>query len=405
MGFSGIDEQMKSVKRGAVQVFPEEEMVAKLKDSLEHNRPLRIKHGVDPTAPDIHLGHTVQLRKLRQFQDLGHQVVLIIGNYTALVGDPSGVKTTRPLLSLDAVEQNAATYLAQVSKVLDMARVEIVSNGDWFSRMTFQDVLKLAAKVTVARTLERDDFSERFKAGTPIYLHEMLYPMMQGYDSVMVRADVEIGGTDQTFNLLVGRDLQREAGQKPQVVLTMPIIEGIDGTLKMSKSLGNYIGVNDPPAEMYGKVMSIPDTLMRKYYELLTPVPMEEVDRLLSPSTHPRDAKVRLAKEIVRAYYNDASAEAAAAEFDRVFSQGTLPDDVPVIELAKEKLEGGKLWVVKVITELGLAKSSGEARRVIEQGGAYFDGRRINAVDAQIAVKDGMVVQVGRRKFAKVKLV
>ncbi len=405
MGFPALDEQMRAIRRGAVQVFPEEEMVAKIQGSIAGNRPLRIKLGVDPTAPDIHLGHTVQLRKLRQFQDLGHTVVLIIGNYTALVGDPSGQKTTRPQLTLGEVEENAATYLAQVSKVLDMGRLEIVRNGDWFGAMTFHDVLKLAAKATVARTLERDDFSERYKAGTPIYLHEMLYPLMQGYDSVMVRCDVEIGGTDQTFNLLVGRDLQREAGQSPQVILTMPIIEGIDGTLKMSKSLGNYIGVNDPPAEMYGKVMSIPDTLMRKYYELLTNVPMDDVETLLSSATHPRDAKVRLAKEIVAAYYNTASADAAADEFARVFAQGTLPDDVPVVPLAKDSFTDGKLWVVKVLTELRLAKTSGEARRVIEQGGAYFDGRRINAVDAQIPVKDGMVVQVGRRKFARVKLV
>ena len=405
MAFASIDEQMKVIRRGAVQVFPEEELVGKLQKSIAENRPLRIKHGVDPTAPDIHLGHTVQLRKLRQFQDLGHKVVLIIGNYTALVGDPSGQKTTRPQLTMEEIEANAATYLSQVSKVLDMQTLEIARNGDWFGRMSFEDVLKLAAKATVARTLERDDFSERMKAGTPIYLHEILYPLMQGHDSVMVRSDVEIGGTDQTFNLLVGRDLQRDAGQSPQVILTMPIIEGVDGTLKMSKSLGNYIGLNDPPAEMFGKVMSIPDALMPKYYELLTNVPMEEVQKLLAPSAHPRDAKVRLGKEIVAAYYNEASAQAAADEFARVFTQGTLPDDVPVVELPEASLEGGKLWIVKVLTELQLAKSSGEARRVVEQGGAYFDGHRINNVDAEVPVKDGMVVQVGRRKFARIKLV
>jgi tyrosyl-tRNA synthetase len=285
-----------------------------------------------------------------------------------------------------------------------MERVEVVRNGDWFGRMTFQEVLKLAAKVTVARTLERDDFAERMKAGTPIYLHEMLYPLMQGYDSVMVRADVEIGGTDQTFNLLVGRDLQRDQGAPPQVILTMPIIEGIDGTLKMSKSLGNYVGLTDPPAEMYGKVMSIPDTLMRKYYELLTSVAMEEVEQLLSSATHPREAKVRLAKEIVRTYYNEASATAAAEEFDRVFAQGALPDDVPETALAKEKLADGRMWVVKLVTELGLAKTNGEARRLVEQGGVYLDGRRMNNVEAEVPVKNGMIVQVGRRKFARVKL-
>jgi len=404
MAFASIDEQLKVIRRGAVQVFPEEELVEKLKKSIAEKRPLRVKLGVDPTAPDIHLGHTVQLRKLQNFIELGHTGVLIIGNYTALVGDPSGVKTTRPQLSIEEVEQNAATYLAQVSKVLDMKRVEVVRNGDWFGRMTFQEVLRLAAKATAARTLERDDFAERMKAGTPIYLHEMLYPLMQGYDSVMVRADVEIGGTDQTFNLLVGRDLQRDAGTPPQVILTMPIVEGIDGTLKMSKSLGNTIGLADAPAEMYGKVMSIPDTLMRKYYELLTSVAMEEVERMLSSATHPREAKVRLAKEIVKTYYNEATASAAAEEFDRVFAQGALPDDVPETTLAKGKLAGGKMWVVKLVTELGLAKTNGEARRLVEQGGVYLDGRRMNNVEAEVPVKNGMIVQVGRRKFARVKL-
>jgi tyrosyl-tRNA synthetase len=405
MAFPGVDEQLKVIRRGTVQAFPEEELVEKLKGSIEQNRPLRVKLGVDPTAPDIHLGHTVQLRKLQAFLDLGHTAVLIIGNYTALVGDPSGQRSTRPQLSSAEVERNAATYLAQVSKVLDMERTEVVRNGDWFSRMTFQDVLSLASKATVARTLERDDFAERMKAGTPIYLHEMLYPLMQGYDSVMVRADVEIGGTDQTFNLLVGRDLQRDRDMPPQVILTLPIIEGIDGTLKMSKSLGNTIGLNDPPVEMYGKVMSIPDVLMRKYYELLTSVPMEDLETLLSQATHPRDAKVRLAKQIVTTYYNEASAAAAAEEFDRVFVQGALPDEVAEAALPKSKLTGGRIWVVRLLTELGLARTSGEARRLVEQGGVYLDGRRMNNVDAEIAVRNGMIVQVGRRKFARVKLV
>ncbi len=405
MAFASVEEQMAVIRRGAVQVFPEEEMVEKLKKSAAENRPLRVKLGVDPTAPDIHLGHAVQLRKLRQFQDLGHKVVLIIGNYTALVGDPSGRKTTRPQLTMDEVEQYAATYVTQVAKVLDMAQTEVVKNGDWFSQMSFADVLKLASKTTVARTLERDDFSERMKAGTPVYVHELLYPLMQGYDSVMVRSDVEIGGTEQTFNLLVGRDLQRDGGQPPQVILTMPIIEGTDGTLKMSKSLGNYIGVNEPPAEMFGKVMSIPDAIMRKYYELLTNVPMAEVDKLLAPSAHPREAKVRLAREIVSVYYNESSAAAAAEEFDRVFRKKELPDDVPVVPLPKTSLSDGKMWIVKVLTELQLEKSSSQARRVIEQGGAYFDGHRVNNVDAEIPVKDGMVVQVGQRKFARIKLV
>ena len=405
MASAGLDEQLDVIRRGTVQIFPEDELVERLKRAIADDRPLRVKLGVDPTAPDIHLGHTVQLRKLRQFQDLGHTVVLIIGDGTALIGDPSGQKSMRPQLSAGEVAENAATYLAQVSKVLDMNHAEVVRNGDWFAKMTFHDVVKLASKATVARTLERDDFAERYKQGIPIYVHEMLYPLMQGYDSVMVKADVEIGGTDQTFNLLVGRDLQRDAGQPPQVILTTPIIEGIDGTLKMSKSLGNYVGITEPPAEMFGKVMSIPDELMRKYYELLTPVPLAEIDRLLSDETHPRDAKVHLAKEIVTLYYNRQSAEAAADEFERVFAQHELPDDVPVVELSKDKLTEGKMWVVKLVVELGLARTNAEARRLVEQGGVYLAGRRMNNVDAEVPVRKDMIVQVGRRRFARVKLV
>ena len=404
MDFPGLDEQMKAIRRGTVQVFPEEEMVAKITDSIARKRPLRIKLGVDPTAPDIHLGHTVQLRELRQFQDLGHTAVLIIGNYTALVGDPSGQKTTRPQLTMGEVEANAATYLVQVSKVLDMKNVEIVRNGDWFAQMTFHDVLKLASKATVARTLERDDFADRYKAGTPIYLHEMIYPLMQGYDSVMVNADVEVGGTDQTFNLLVGRDLMRDRDMEPQVIVTMPIIEGLDGTMKMSKSLGNTIGVTDPPAEMFGKVMSIPDALMRKYFELLTFLPMDMVENLLSHATHPRDAKVRLAKEIVATYYNAASAEAAAEEFKRRFVEKETPEDVPSVDLARSKLKDGKIWIAKLIAELKLAGSTSEARRLVSQGGVSIDCRRAGDVDAQIEARDGMIVQVGKRKFARVRL-
>ena len=404
MAFASVEEQLGVIRRGTVQVFPEEELVRKLQRCIEKNQPIRVKLGVDPTAPDIHLGHTVPLRKLRAFQDLGHTVVLIIGNYTALVGDPSGQKTLRPRLSPEEVDANAATYLAQVSKILNMARTEVVHNGDWFSRMSFRDVLMLAARATVARTLEREDFNARYKAGTPIYLHELLYPLMQGYDSVMVKADVEIGGTDQTFNLLVGRDLQRDHDMEPQIILTLPIIEGIDGTLKMSKSLGNYIGVTDAPEEMFGKVMSIPDELMRKYFELLTAVSLEEVEVLLSASTHPRDAKERLAREIVSTYYNDRSADSAAAEFKRVFSEKALPEDVPTVELSRDDLDEGNIWIVKLVSTLGLASSNSEARRLVAQGGVYLDGRRMNNVDAQVHVKDGLIVQVGRRRFARVRL-
>ncbi len=405
MPFASVEEQLKAIRRGTVQVFPEEELIEKLKNSIEKDKPLRVKLGIDPTAPDIHLGFTVPLRKLRNFQDLGHTVVLIIGDYTAMVGDPSGKTVTRPRLSPEEVEVNAQTYLAQVSKVLDVDRIEIVRNGDWFGKMTFHDVLNLASQATVARTLERDDFAKRYKAGTPIYLHEMLYPLMQGYDSVMIEADVEVGGTDQTFNLLVGRDLQRARGMSPQVVLTLPIIEGLDGTQKMSKSLGNYIGVTDAPADMYGKVMSIPDDLMRKYFELLTSVPVEEINALLADDAHPRDAKDRLAREIVTTYHDEAAAEAAAEEFRRVFKQGAMPEDIPVVEISADKLTDGKLWVAKLLVELGLTTSNGEARRLVKQGGVRIDGDRMDDVGVDVTVADGMIVQVGRRKFAQVKLV
>jgi len=307
-----VDEQLEVIKRAVVQIFPENELVEKLKKSEKSGTPLRIKLGIDPTAPDIHLGHTVVIRKLRQFQDMGHTGVLIIGDYTALIGDPSGREKTRPQLTSDEIEKNAKTYLEQVGRILDMEKVEIVRNGEWFKEFSFRDVLKLVSKMTVARMLERDDFSKRFKSETPVGLHEFIYPLMQGFDSVMVKADVELGGTDQTFNLTVGRDLQRDNGEEPQVAITLPILVGTDGTLKMSKSYGNYIAVEDSPKEMYGKVMSIPDGIMRNYFELLTDVPLAEVGELLKDTAHPMEAKKRLAREIVAGYYGADAAEEEA---------------------------------------------------------------------------------------------
>jgi len=380
----------------------EDELRNKLARCLAKARPLRVKLGVDPTAPDIHLGHTVVLRKLRQFQDLGHTAVLIIGDYTAMVGDPSGRSKTRPQLTYDEVEANARTYVDQVARILRRDRLEVVRNGDWFRKMSFLDVLRLAGKMTVARMLERDDFAKRHAAGTPIALHEFIYCLMQGQDSVEIKADVELGGTDQTFNLMVGRDFQRDAGLEPQVCITTPILPGLDGINKMSKSLGNHIGVTDPPAQMFGKLMSIPDNLMRDYYTLLTSLPMPEVEALLTG--HPRDAKVRLAKEIVASYHSESDAATAAAEFDKVFREGGLPEDIPSVEVPAGLREPAGVWIVKLIADTRLASSSSEARRLIAQGGVSLDGARIESVDARLNLKGGEILRVGKRKFARLIL-
>jgi len=401
---SDVEQQLALIRRGVVPggIVTEEELLRKLESSLREGRPLRVKLGVDPTAPDIHLGHTVVLRKLRQFQDLGHTAVLIIGDYTAMVGDPSGRTKTRPQLTYDQVEANAKTYVDQVARVLRRDRLEVVRNGDWFRKMTFLDVLRLAGKMTVARMLERDDFAQRHAAGSPIALHEFLYCLMQGRDSVEIRADIELGGTDQTFNLLVGRDLQRDAGQEPQVCVTTPILPGLDGTQKMSKSLGNHIGVTDPPADMFGKVMSIPDPLMLHYFVLLTAVPLEEIDALLAG--HPRQAKARLAREIVASYHSSDAAQAAADEFDRVFREGELPAEMPSCVLHPADLEDGKVWIVRLVVASGLAPSSSEARRLIQQGAVSLDGARTDDIEARLELRGGEILRVGRRKFARIFL-
>jgi len=399
-----VERQLAVIRRGVVPggIVTEDELRAKLQRSLATGAPLRVKLGVDPTAPDIHLGHTVVLRKLRQFQDLGHLAILIIGDYTAMVGDPSGRSKTRPQLTYEQVEANAATYVAQVSRILRPDHIQVFRNGDWFRRLTFLDVLRLTSKMTVARMLERDDFARRHATASPIALHEFLYCLMQGQDSVEVRADVELGGTDQTFNLLVGRDLQRDAGQEPQVCITTPILPGLDGIQKMSKSLGNHVGVTDPPAEMFGKIMSIPDTLMPDYYTLLTSLPLDEVQALLAG--HPRDAKSRLAKEIVAAYHTPEAAEAAAAEFDKVFRDHALPADIPDAPLDPAILEDGRVWIVKLLVTTGLVASSSEARRLIAQGGVTIDGARLDDVDARLKLNGGEILRVGKRKFARISL-
>ncbi len=400
-------EQLKIILSGTEEVLPLEELESKLVKAVKENRPLIVKYGVDPTSPDLHLGHAVPLRKLREFQDLGHTVVLLIGDFTAQIGDPSMKSATRPQLTEDEVKENAATYTSQAFKILDEERTIIDRNGRWFSAMNFGDIIKLASKFTVARLLERDDFAKRYRENSPISLHEFLYPVMQAYDSVMLKSDVEMGGTDQTFNMLAGRDLQRAHGQESQVVLTMPILEGTDGVQKMSKSLGNHIGLTDEPAEIFGKVMSIPDSIMIKYFKLATSLSPEEIDEiergLKDESLHPATVKRRLASLIVTAYHNDRQAKAAEKEFDAVFKMGDLPSDLDEVILPNEVLKDGKVWIIKLITHLGFASSNGEARRLIEQGGVSVNQEAILSVDAEICITDGDIIRVGKRRFAKLK--
>ena len=401
--FPPVEEQLGAIERGVVDIFSREELIQKLEASRRESRPLRVKAGFDPTAPDIHLGHAVPLGKMRDFQNLGHQVVVIVGDYTARVGDPSGQNRTRPDLDPEAIDTAARSYFAQVGKVLDTQRIEIVRNGDWFGKMTFEDVIRLASRMTIAQLLERDDFSNRYKAGNPIALHEFLYPMMQGYDSVRVRADVELGATEQTFNLLVGRAFQRDAGQEPQVAITLPMLVGTDGVQKMSKSLGNYIGVTEPPDQMYGKTMSIPDEALRDYFVLATPLPPEEVDAILAGGD-PMAAKMRLAREIVTRYHGAEVAAAAEAHFSRTVRQRELPDDVAEVRLGRDLLRDGKVWLVKLVVHCGFAKTNGEARRLIAQGGVSLDGETVTETDLDIEPKDGAILRAGKRNFARIRL-
>jgi len=404
-----VERQMSRIRRGAADIVPERELVEKLHQSARQGRPLRVKLGLDPTAPDIHVGNAVPLHKLRTFQDLGHHAVLIIGDYTATVGDPSGQNAMRPQLSHEQVMEHAQTYLEQVGKIVDMQEAEVVHNGDWFSRMTFGEVIQLAAKLTLARCVERDDFAERMAAGKPVGLHELLYPLMQAYDSVMVRSDVELGGTDQIFNILLGRELQRQMGQSPQVAVTNPLLEGLDGHQKMSKSKGNYIGISEPPEVIFGKAMSIPDELMQKYFILTTDLPMERIQMLLAPGVHPRQAKAELAAALVERYHGAEAARAAQQEFERVFRQRELPDRMPQVSLPRGELSDGRIWVVKLLRLAGCAGSSSEARRLVEQGGVRLgmDAASLEPVqsaDDDVAVADGMVLKVGKRRFRRLHI-
>jgi tyrosyl-tRNA synthetase len=402
-----VEEQLTLIRRGVEQIVPEDEMLQKLERSCRTGIPLRIKYGIDPTGIDVHLGHTVPLRKLRLFQELGHQAVLIIGNYTALVGDPSGRDQTRARLTQEQVEANARDYLRQVSKVIDIDRTEVRYNGEWFSRFHFLDVLALTGKITMQRMLERDDFTKRLKAGTPIYLHECLYPLMQGHDSVEIRADVELGGSEQLFSLMVGRNLQQDAGQEPQICLTLPILRGLDGQRRMGKSLGNYIGVGEPPQVQFDKTMSISDYLMPEWYELLTDRPRSEIDRLTDPQqTHPMQAKKMLGKDIVRFYHGDAAAEAGEVEWVRRFSCRQDPTEMREVSLPAAELTDGQVGVIKLLVLAGLAKSNNEARRAVEGGGVTIGDARQKVGDpkAAIAVQDGLIVRVGKRNVVRIRL-
>ncbi|MFQ5964361.1 MAG: tyrosine--tRNA ligase [Candidatus Scalinduaceae bacterium] len=398
--FKNIEDQLKIIKRGIVEIVSEEELIAKLDKSIKTKNPLRIKLGLDPTAPDIHIGNAIPIHKLHDFQELGHTAVLIIGDYTAIVGDPSGVNKTRPQLSHEEITKNAKTYLNQLGKILNLEKTEIFYNSEWFKNMQFAEVITLASKMTVARMLERDDFSKRYNSGIPISLHEFIYPLMQGYDSIMVRSDIEIGGTDQIFSLLVGRDLQRGRNMEPQVALTTPLLEGIDGNKKMSKSLDNYIGIYEEPKEIFGKTMSIPDNLMRKYFELATDITLEEIDDMLNH--HPRQTKVNLGKAVVCRYYNNEIAEKAAEEFDRIFKEHKLPDNIPQVKLPSHELENHKIWIVKLLVLSGFASTNGEARRLITQGGVSIDDNTLTDPKQEVDVKTGMILRVGKRRFAKI---
>lgn len=395
---------MDLIKRGVVEIIPEEELVKKIENSIKTGKPLRVKLGCDPTRPDLHLGHSVVLRKLRHFQELGHIAVLIIGDFTAMIGDPSGQNKTRPQLSFEETRINGQTYFEQAKKILLPERVEIRYNSEWLGKMTFEDVIRLASKYTVARMLERDDFTKRYKSGEPISIHELLYPLAQAMDSVAIKADVELGGTDQKFNLLVGRDIQREFGQEPQVIITTPLLVGTDGVEKMSKSLGNYIALNDPPLEMYGKTMSIPDELIYDYFLLTTDLPLAEIEQvrkqLQDPNVNPRDLKRKLAWELVRMYHGIEAANKAQDEFDKIFVKKEIPDEIEEFEIdSKDE----KIRLVDLLVHTNLASSKSEAKRLIQLGGVSIDGNRINDIDTIVELKESFVIKVGKRKFLKIK--
>ena len=398
---TSLEDSLALIKRGADEILVEAELVEKLKK----NKPLRIKAGFDPTAPDLHLGHTVLINKLRQFQDLGHEILFLIGDFTGMIGDPTGKSATRPPLTRDDVIENARSYEQQIFKILDPTKTLVMFNSSWMNEMSPADLIQLAAKHTVARMLERDDFSKRYKGGQPIAIHEFLYPLIQGYDSVAMKADVELGGTDQKFNLLVGRELQKHYGQEQQVVLTMPILEGLDGVQKMSKSLNNYIGIDEAPDEMFGKIMSISDELMWRYFELLSFLPEEDIEKFkqdIEEGINPRDIKFILGEELVARFHSAEEATQARENFIARFQKGAMPDDIPEIELVSEE---GKLAIANLLKEAKLTQSTSESLRMLKQGAVKIDGEKVEDKGLLVEAGTEHIYQVGKRRFAKVKIV
>jgi tyrosyl-tRNA synthetase len=395
-------EQLDIIKRGAAEVIIEADLLKKLERSVSTGKPLRIKAGFDPTAPDIHLGHTVLLNKMRQFQELGHEVTFLIGDFTGMIGDPTGKSETRKHLSREDVLENAKTYQTQIYKVLDREKTKIAFNSEWMMKLSSVEMIQLAAKLTVARMLEREDFKKRYQSEQPISIHEFLYPLIQGYDSVVMNADVELGGTDQKFNLLMGRELQKEYGQEPQCIVMMPLLEGLDGVNKMSKSLGNYIGINEPAREVFGKVMSTTDVLMMRYYELVSSAPLSDFEQMkkdiASGALHPMEAKKRLAAELTDRFCGEGEGARARAEFEKIFSKKDLPDDIPVIEIARE---GEAMKLVRIIAS-AMSVSNSEARRLIQQGGVEVDQKPVKDVDAAYSAAEPFVLRVGKKRFVKV---
>jgi tyrosyl-tRNA synthetase len=398
-----VEEQLALIERGCEGLVSKEELTSKLESFQKSGRPLRVKVGFDPTAPDLHLGHTVLLQKLRQFQQLGHQVCFLIGDFTAMIGDPTGKSETRPALSREEVLRNAETYKQQVFKMLDPEKTEVVFNADWLGKLSAHDMIKLASELTVARMLERDDFKKRFHSNQPISIHEFFYPLLQGYDSVALQADVELGGTDQLFNLLMGREMQRSRGMQPQVVLTTPLLEGLDGVNKMSKSLGNYIGICEPPNEIFGKTLSVSDELMFRYYELLSDLSLAEISRLKEDvaqgRAHPKAVKVRLAKELVARFHDQAAADAAEQHFEQVFKKHELPDDIPEKRMAAQ--DDG-IPLPRLLLDAGLVASVSEGRRMIQQNAVSVNGEKMTDVNVQVAASGELLLKVGKRRFCKV---
>ena len=406
MPFPSVEEQLAIIRRGIEQICPEEELAAKLQKSRETDTLLRIKYGIDPTGIDVHLGHTVPLKKMQQFQELGHQAVIIIGNYTALVGDPSGRDEARSSrLSLEQIEVNAKDYLTQVGKVVDLNKAEVHRNGDWFASLSLADILNLCNRVTVAQMLNRNDFANRFRDEKPIYLHECLYPVMQAQDSVEIKADIELGGTEQLFTFMLARDFQREVGLPQQIGVMSPILVGLDGKLRMGKSLGNYIGISEPPYEMMKKFMQLPDEVMRMYFELLTTIPFEEIDTLLSG--HPKDAKMTLARSIINEYHDAGAGDEAASRWQDEIGGSALPSDIPVAAISRGDLdEDGCLPASKLFVTAGLNSSNAEARRLIAQGGGKLgeDKTKIESFDQKIKVEDGLLLWAGKKKYCRLEL-